>query len=255
MTELNIPRTDLDSQEFLQLRQSTEKIGSFLARRLREHLTILRPLFIPRKLLGTYINSASQEEIHGSDKAFAELQEHFNAVCESPFQLRKKLQPPLPAISNVLECTPLQYNLTVEGSDAREITITSPTRFLIAYQNECPLDRLRGMLSGKEASQNDDIRQALLSHLALVLFLKHFPALKTLFEDLRYQVDIYQLPDLGGLPVIMLTAPLSTFLPPDTFITEVTQLSGIRAFQELIAKDAVDTMPDPLQQELHSQIS
>lgn len=254
MTELNIPRTDLDSQEFLELRQITEKIGSLLGRRLREHLTILRPLFIPRKLLGTYIKSSSQQEIHGSDKAFAELQERFNAICESPFQLPKKLQPPLPAISNVLECTPLQYELTIDDDDARAITITSPSRFLVSYQSECPLDRLRGMLSGKEARQIEDMRQAVISHLSLVLFLDYFPALKALLADLRYQVNIYQLPDLGNLPVVMLTAPLPTFLPPDKFITEVTQLSGIPAFQEIVASDAVDNMPDPLRQELQKLI-
>ncbi len=255
MTELQLPpRTDLDNREFLELRQATEKIGSLLGKRLREHLTILRPLFIPRKLLGTYIKSASQEEIHGSDKAYAELQERFGAICDSPFQLTRKLQPPLPAISNILECTPLQYEMTINGDDARAITITSPTRFLVSYQSECPLERLRGMLSGKEARQSEDMRQALICHIALVLFLDSFPAMKTLLTNLRYQVDIYQLPDLGNLPVVMLTAPLPTFLPPDTFINEITQLSGIPAFQEIISKDAVDTMPDPLQQELKKLI-
>jgi len=252
MTELNIPRTDLDSQEFLELRQATDKISSFLGQRLREHLSTLRPLFIPRKLLGTYIKSASQQETHGSDKAFTELQEGFSALCESPFQLPRKLQPPLPAISNVLECTPLQYELTLDGNDTKAITITSPTRFIVSYQSECPLDRLRGMLSGKEARQAEDMRQAIICHLSLVLLLEHFPNLKTLLEDLRYQVDIYKLPDLGNLPAVMISTPLSTFLPPDKFITEVTQLSGIPAFQEIVSRDAIDNMPDLLQQQLRN---
>ncbi len=252
MTELNIPRTDLDSQEFLELRQATDKISSFLGQRLREHLTTLRPLFIPRKLLGTYVQSASQQEIHGSDKAFAELQERFNSVCGPPLELPKKLQPPLPSISNVLECTPLQYEIALDGDDSKTVTITSPTRFLVSYQSECPLERLRGMLSGKEARQAEDMRQTLLCHLSLVLLLEHFPMLKTLLEDLRYQVDIYELPDLANLPVLMITIPLDTFLPPDTFITQVTQLSGIPAFQEIIAKDAIDNMPDLLQQKLRN---
>jgi hypothetical protein len=252
MTELNIPRTDLDNQEFLGLRQATDKIAALLSQRLKEQLTTLRPLFIPRKLLGTYIKSSAQQEIHGSDKAFAELQERFSSICESPFQLPKKLHPPLPAIANALECVPLQYELTIEGE--RTVTVTSPTRFLVAYQCECPLDRLRGMIRGKESRQDDEMRQALISHLALVLLLEHFPALKTLFEGLRYQVDTYLVPDLGNLPAIMITVPLSTFLPPDKFITEVTQLSGIPAFQEIIAKDAVSNMPDFLRQELQQLI-
>lgn len=254
MTELNTPRSDLDNQEFLELRQATEKIGALLGKRLQGHLTTLRPLFIPRKLLGTYIKSSSLEEIHGSDKAFAELQERFGALCENPFQLPRKLQTPLPAISNVLECTPLQYKVTISGDTDKKITITSPTRFIVSYQSECPLDRLRGMLSGKESRQNEDMRQALISHLSLGLFLEYFPALKALLEDLRYQVEVYHIPDLGNLPAVMLTAPLATFLPPDAFITEVTQLSGIPAFQEIIEREAVDNLPDPLRDEIRSLI-
>ncbi|WP_339137053.1 MAG: hypothetical protein WGN25_03700 [Candidatus Electrothrix sp. GW3-4] len=252
MSELNIPRTDLNNKEFLELRQATDKIAGLLSQRLKGQLATLRPLFIPRKLLGTYIKSSSQQEINGSDKAFAELQERYSALCEAPFQLPKKLHPPLPAIANALECVPLQYELAIEGE--RAVTVTSPTRFLLAYQCECPLERLRGMVLGREARQEEEMRQALISHLALVLLLEHFPALKTLLEDLRYQVDTYLLPDLGKLPAVMITVPLTTFLPPDSFITEVTQLSGIPAFQEIIAADAVSNIPDLLQQELEELV-
>lgn len=251
---MNTPRTDLDNQEFLELRQTTNKISSFLSLRLKEHLTTLRPLFTPRKLLGTYIKSSLQQEISGSDKAFAELQERYSAICGAPFQLPKKLQPPLPPMSDILECTPLQYELAIDGDSSNSITITSPTRFLVSYQCECPIDRLHGMLSGKEAKQSDDMRQALICHLSLVLLLEYFPALKSLLEALRYQVDIYIIPDLGNLPAIMLTAPLTTFLPPDKFMTEITQLSGIRAFQELVAQDAIENMPDLLKEEMQKAL-
>ncbi|HEB49323.1 MAG TPA: hypothetical protein ENI89_01825 [Desulfobulbus sp.] len=250
MTENAIPRKSLDSQEFLQLRQATEKIGRVLQQRLKEHLTILRPLFIPRKLLGTYIRSSSSEEVHGSDKAFAELQERYAVICEEPFALPKKLQPPLPPISNFLESTPFRYTLTLESDSDRQVVITSATRFILSFQGECPLARLKGMLNGSEARQADDMRQALINHLAMVLFLEHFPALVRLLNDLNYQVQTHRFDDLGGLEAVVLSVPLKTFLPPDDFIVEVTQLSGIPAFQELIEKDAVSSIPDPLQEAL-----
>ncbi len=253
MTANEIPRKSLDSQEFLQLRQATERIGRVLQQRLKEHLTILRPLFIPRKLLGTYIKSSSSEEIHGSDMAFAELQERYAAICEEPFALPKKLQPPLPSISNFLESTPFQYSLPLGGDSDRPVLITSATRFILSYQSECPLSRLKGMLDGSEARQPDDMRQSLINHLAMVLFLEHFPALTKLLQDLNYRVETCNFPDLGGLETVVLTAPLATFLPPDEFIVEVTQLSGIPAFQELIEKDAVQTIPDPLQEALQAE--
>jgi hypothetical protein len=250
MTDQMVARNSLDNKEFLQLRQTTDKIAAFLALRLKEHLTTLRPLFTPRKLLGTYVKSASLEEVAGSDKVFAKLQEMFGQLCERPFNLPKKLQTPLTAISNILESTPYQYTLNLRGETAKEIKITAPTRFILSYQSECPISRLRGMLSGAEGSQPEDMRQALLAHLVLVLFFQETSALAKLFEDLRYTVEIVKFDDLGGLPAVMLTAPLTTFLPPDEFIDEITQLSGIPAFQEIVAREAVDNLPDSLQDAL-----
>jgi hypothetical protein len=255
MAEPNIPRQDLDNQEFLKLRRATGKIAAELESRLKRHLTTLRPLFIPRKLLGTYVKSSSQQEIHGSEKAFAELQEMYSGICDNPFQLPKKLQPPLTAISGVLECTPLEYSLEIENSTGNSVTITSPTKFLLSYQSECPLKRLLNMLQKKEARQPEEMRQALLCHMALVVFLKNFPVLSSLLEDLRYRVEIIKLERFGNLPVVLITAPLDTFLPNDDFVQEVTQLSGIPAFQEIIDLDAVENFPDTMKDTLNALVN
>ncbi len=245
-----ISRKDLDSQEFLKLRQATEKIGGVLEKRLKRHLTVLRPLFMPRKLFGTYIKSSAMQEVPGADKAFAGLQEKYAAVCVKPFDLPRKLQPPLPPISNQLEGNPLQYTLQSGGPGDKGTWVTSPTKWVLSYRGECPLSRLRLMLSGKETSQPDDMKQALIDHLAIVVFLKHFPALTQLLQDLRYEVEIRKMTDLGGLPVVVLKAPIDTFLPTDDFIDQVTQLSGVPAFQEIIDLEAVHNMPDPLKEAL-----
>ena len=250
MEKEKILRKDLDSQEFLELRQATEKIAKALDKRLNAHLTVLRPLFVPRKVFGTYIKSSAMQEVPGADKAFAELQEQYAAVCAKPFDLPKKLRPPLPPISNQLEGTPFRYSLRFGDAQEKETSITSPTRWILSYRSECPLSRLNAMLSGKESRQADDMKQALIDHLAIVVFLKRFPGLMQLFEDLRYEVETKKLPDLGGLPVVILKAPIETFLPPDDFIQEVTQLSGIPAFQEIVDLEAVESIPDPLKESL-----
>ncbi len=250
MNNEEIARKSLDSQEFLKLRQATEKIANALDKRLKGHLTVLRPLFTPRKLFGTYIKSAVMQEVPGSEKAFAELQERYAAVCEKPFGLPKKLHLPLPPISNQLEGTHLEYSLYSGDSTEKATRITSPTRWILSYRGECPLNRLRAMVSGAESGQPDDMRQAIIDHLAMVVFLKHYPALTQLIEDLRYEVETRDLADLGGLPVMVLKSPLETFLPPDDFILQVTQLSGIPAFQEIVGLEAVENMPDPLRESL-----
>lgn len=241
-----VVRKNLDSQEFLQLRQATEKIAVALGNRLKNHLSILRPLFVPRKLLGTYVKSASMQEVPGADKAFTELQERYAAVCAKPFNLPKRLQPPLPPISQQLDGSPLQYTLESAGSADKGTKVTCPTKWVLSYRSECPMSRLHAMVAGKETPQADDVKQALIDHLAIVVFLKHFPGLTRLFEDLRYEVETREISDLGGLPVIILKAPVKTFLPPDDFIRQITQLSGIRAFQEIVDLDAAAHIPDPL---------
>lgn len=248
-------RKSLDSQQFLKLRQSTEKIAQTLNKRLSSHLEVLRPLFLPKILLGAYIKTATPEDIPGADKAFASLQEKYAAICENPFGLPKKLPHPLPPISAQLESVPLEYSLYFEDSKDKPIRVTSPTKWIIAYGGGCPLSRLRAMVTGVEPRQIEDMRQAIINHLTLVLFLQNFPALSQLFSDLRYEVEIKRLSDLGDLPVVVLKAPVQTFLPPDDFILQITQLSGIAAFQEIIDLEALATIPDPFKEMLQKLAS
>lgn len=248
-----IARKSLNNEEFLRLRQNSEKIATLLSRRLAGHLETLSPLFVAKRLLGSYIKSATMEDAPGSDKAFADLQETF-AACDTPFGLPRKLQSPLPPLSTQLDMTLHQYPLVVKGLENRTVTITSPTRWILSYRSECPLSRLRAMVSGTEIRQQDEIRQALLSHLALVVFLKHNPELGQMLADLRYRLETARLVDLGDLPVVMVNAPLTTFLPPDDFILQVTQLSGISAFQEIVSDEAVDNIPDTLKEMLKNAL-
>jgi hypothetical protein len=254
MGKEEISRKNLDSGEFLKLRQTTEKIADALDKRLRAHLSVLRPLFVPWKLFGAFIKSSNMQEVPGSDKAFAELQERYAAVCGKPFDLPKKLTPPLSPIANELEGTLLQYTLQSANPQDKGTTITCPTKWILSYRSECPLNRLRAMLAGKETRQADSMKQALVDHLAVIVFLKYFPALTKLFEDLRYVVETWELPEMGGLPIVVLKAPLETFLPPDDFIHQVTQLSGIPAFQEIVDLGAVENIPDPLKESLESSL-
>ena len=91
MEKEEINRKNLDSEEFLKLRHATGKIASVLDQRLRGHLEVLKPLFVPKKLFGSYIKSSAMAEVTGSDKAFAALQEHFASVCEKPFGLLQSI--------------------------------------------------------------------------------------------------------------------------------------------------------------------
>lgn len=250
MEPIDTVRKDLDRQEFLKLRQAAEKIYDTLTKRLQGHLEVLKALFLPRKLLGSYIKSAFSEEVAGAEKVFAILRERYARIAEDPFKLPKKLQPPLPPMSNQLDVIPFQYPLYCEDSMDKAVTVTSPTSWILFYRSECPISRLKAMLAGAESPQPEDMRRSLLDHMIPVIFLERFPALKNLLEDLRYQVETRELSDLGQLPVVVIKAPLKTFLPADDFILQVTQLSGVPAFREIIDLDALENLPDPLKESL-----
>lgn len=245
---------EFDNQQFLEIRQATEKIAHVLDKRLKDHLTMLKSLFVPRRLLGSYVRSAAMEEVPGSDKVFADLQEQYAAICQKPFGLRNKLNTPLPQISDQLEGTPFAYALSLGDTEEKPIVVSSPTKWVLSYRSECPLGRLRAASDGTESCPEDDIKQTILNHLIMVVFLKHCPGLVRLLQDLRYDVETKELNDLGALPVVVLSAPLQTFLPPKDFIIQVTQLSGVPAFQEIIDLDSVDSLPDPLKDMLKGAI-
>jgi hypothetical protein len=254
MDPKEIERKSLDNQEFLKLRSATEKISAELLKRVKRHLNILRPLFVPRKLLGTYVRSGTMEEVPGSDKAFAELQERFASVAQKPFGLPSKLKTPLAPIPNQLEAAPFQYSLHSEGSPDKAITITTSAKWLISFHSDCSLGRLKAMLAGEEPKQPEDMKQAVIHHLLPVIFLHRFNDVAGLLEDLRYVVRTEEIAELGGLPVVTLEAPLKTFLPPDDFIQQITQLSGIPAFQEIIDLEAINSLTDPLKESIKALV-
>lgn len=254
MSREDIIRKDVDNEKFIQLRKNTEKIADILFKRLKGHLGILKPLFNPAKLLGAYLKSANMEDVPGSDKAFARLQEQYTAICEKPFGLPKKLQTPLPPISKQLTAMPFKYALFMEDNKNKATSIIAATRWVLSFQSECPYSRLKAMVAGEETRQADDMKQALIEHLTMAALIEDSKELIQLLADLRYETQILKHQDLGGLPVVILKAPIQSFLPSDEFMLNVTQLSGIPAFQELVDMDALENMPDPLKKSLQQAI-
>ena len=254
MSNPDIIRKDLDNEEFIQLRNNTEKIADILFKRLKGHLAILKPLFNPVKLLGAYLKSATMEDVPGSDKAFARLQEQYAAICETPFGLPKKLQNPLPPIAKQLTAVPFKYSLLTGGDKDKETSIVAATRWVLSFQSECPYNRLKAMITGEETRQADDMKQALVEHLTIAALIENSKELIQLLTDLRYETQILKLEELGGLPVVILKAPIQSFLPSNEFMLNITRLSGIPAFQELVDPEALDNMPDPLKASLQKAI-
>ena len=65
------------------------------------------------------------------------LRERYAAVAEDPFNLPRKLDPPLPPMSNQLDVIPFEYPLYCEGSKDKAVTVASPTSWILFYRRIC----------------------------------------------------------------------------------------------------------------------
>ena len=78
------------------------------------------------------------------------------------------------------------------------------------------------------------------------------PGITQLLADLRYRVLIEPCEGLGPIPVVSLESCVPSFRPSDELIQTATRFSGVPAFIELIAKDAVSGLEDPIREKIES---
>jgi hypothetical protein len=55
---------------------------------------------------------------------------------------------------------------------------------------------------------------------------------------------------LGKLPLVTLTSHLPTIRPPDDVISAATAISGVAAFIELLPRDPLGMLRDPVREEV-----
>ena len=84
--------------------------------------------------------------------------------------------------------------------------------------------------------------------------LSKYPGIANLLRSLRWEVTSESQPDLGGLPLTTLTAPLRSMLPPDHLVIESTEMSGMALFEEIVDLDGLARIPDPLAEKVQSLI-
>jgi hypothetical protein len=255
MSETDATAKSLTFEQLVDLRAKTEAVAQLLQTQLRAHLETLRPLFSPRRVFGKYVGG--KEEIAGAEKAFAQLRTQFQAVCGRPFSLPPELeQDVLSDIDGRLELFPWEYTHdATHQNETRTLTITSPLRWVLTFSSGYTLSQLRQTLAGQQERRSDYVRQFVLSALVMRLLLEKFPGIGQVLTDLRYQVGTDACPGLGDLPLVTISACLSSFRPADDLILTATRFSGVPAFIELVDIATVPTLQDPLKLRLEQMLS
>jgi hypothetical protein len=239
--------------ELTERRDRTEKVSGWIRQRLEQHLETLRPAFDPRRILGRHaVSTGSRDDVPGSDAALAQITQRFQQVCSSPFSLRAELAPEvIQGIDRRLELYPFEYpHVADDGRDRRTIRITSPLRWVLSYASGYTLAQLDRALSKQEERREPDVRQFVVNALVMGAMLERIPSLAQILGDLRFEVSTVTREGLGKLPLVTISSHLPSLRPPDDLMLSVTGFSGVAAFIEVIERDPLANLRDPLREEL-----
>jgi hypothetical protein len=248
----------LSISELTERRERTEAVSGWIRQRLEQHLETLRPAFDPRRLLGRHAGSgvSSRDDIPGSDAALQQLTQRYAQVCGAPFSLRNELPPEvLAGIDRRLELYPYEYpHLADDGRDKKTIRITSPLRWVLSYASGYSLAQLDRALAKQEDRRESDVRQFVVNALVMGAMLERFPALRLILSDLRFEVSSTTREGLGKLPLVTIASHLPSQRPPDDLVFTITGFSGVAAFIEVIERDPLANLRDPLREALEAKL-
>jgi hypothetical protein len=242
----------LSIDELTDLRAKTEAVSQFLRRRLEAHLAAMRVAFAPRWVLGKHVRSGSREDLVGSDAAFEQLKQRYGAYRGRPLLLPRELEDGPVAVEGVLVLSPWEYTLSL-GDKA--VKMTSPVRWVTNYRSGYDFGSLREAIAAKQALRPEDAKGFALGALTLVMLLEKTPGLAQLLTDLRYEVEVAPHEELGGLPLVTISAGLPSFKPADDVILSATRFSGVSEFIELIDLAALDRLEDPFVQGIRAVVA
>ncbi len=241
----------MDIQQLLGLRKVTQAISRKLEDELKAHLVTLAPLFSPLSLFGEYVRGGSKIPGIQSEKAYRDLCARFKSLAEQkPFLLSPSLAAPLGLFAATPVLTPVEYAYTARAGDTDyQIQVNCPLKWTLSYPEATP-KRIRALLDSDRGQVEEELLHVLLQTLAMAVLSDHRVGLSKLFQSLRFPLQIQQLDGLEALPVLTLSAPIETHLPEDDVIVQNTQLTGIPSFEEIIDVTDIESLSDPIRQEL-----
>jgi hypothetical protein len=237
------------TKRMLTLRKLTRAAAEILGSQLKDYLSAVAPLLHPKLVLGDYI-SGVKETARGADAIYREIDSLYQeASRHKPFSLTRELAPPLEIAGSSVEITPLEYVHTVgQGAQQKKVIVTSPLRWVLSYAG-FGLDRLRPLVTSQSPS-SEELHKFVLHYVALQAMASRQKPIENVFRALRYSIQMEKLPDFGKLPLVCISAPISTVRPPDDVIIETTELSGTDAFEEVINLEVLAALKDPLKETL-----
>jgi hypothetical protein len=238
------------TQSLLVLRKLTRAIAEVVRAQMTEHLATLAPLLRPRMVLGDYVEDGTKEGGRRSDKAYKDLVALYESVAvPKPFNLARELSTPLRLSGTGLEITPVETACTIQsGGSSRTIMVRSPLTWTLSYSGYGP-QRLPELLKNRLQGA-DELTHFVLSYLLMHIVVTNSPGLMSVFDALHFPITSTTLPEFASLPITRIGIPISTTRPSDETILQVADLTGMDAFEEVIAVADLSGLRDPLKTRL-----
>lgn len=232
-------------QTLLTLRKVTRALAEHLKGQMTEHLATLTPLLRPRSVLGDYVQGGAKEGAKRADKAFKELQSLWESVVAAkPFTgLPRELNPPIDVTGHTLEITPVDYSHAAENGDEKKaVTVRSPLKWVLTYAGYTP-PRLNELIA-QRSRNTEELQRAVLNYLALHVVIANQPGVAKILDALHFPLSVDRLDAFGVLPIVTISAGVSTRRPADSVIVQTSELTGMDAFEEVVVVDDITRLTD-----------
>lgn len=243
--------SSLNVEQLLHLHTLTKEVAKVCQKQLRAYLDTLAILFRPRRILGDAMEGFERDGGAGTDRTVAELKELYRKVALRPFDLRPELTLPLESVSTQVQLYEWEY-LHQSKTDRgwRQIKVTSPLTWVVAYSSTYSLAMLRQVFAGQEERDSEAVRAFVLRACLMHLQLQKFPAIADLLAGLRYRVEVRHSPETGDLPLVTISAPFATIRPADNLVMMASGLAGGTSFAEVLDLATVKNLKDPLREQI-----
>jgi hypothetical protein len=249
MTEPFPDKGTLTMDRLFELHKLTKELSRYCHRELTGYLETMAPLLRPRRVFGDLVEGSGREPVVGAERNFADLEGLYNSIAQKRFDLRPELARPIESISTNMQLSAWEYTHEVKAEGGRQsIHVTSPLVWVLGYSTPYSLDMLRQVMTGRHKRDDASVRAFVLRACVLKQVFEKIPALSNILGGLRYRVESRRSPELGELPLITISAPVSTMRPSDDMMINAAGLAGGTHFTEVIDLDTVRDIRDPVRE-------
>jgi hypothetical protein len=245
----------LTSEDLQSRREATERVSEYLYNTTVVYLKALLPTLLPHRLFGKHIEHPGNRSVSGEDKAWNGLLAAYRDVAKKPYRISEQLDSPLAPIPPAVVLHRWEYRQTFNSASKHEgITIVCPFKWIVSFQSSLNATEFRQAMVTDPSGKRERIQEFVVRALVMGEMLGNVPGIQELFSALRLKLAKETTPETGALPLCTLTSTVASQLPSDDVVLQTTQLAGVPRFIELIERDSITNLADPLKEKLLSVI-